>query len=156
MSQIGTDQPQASSGRVLVAALLALAVAFVGYLALGMPGMDHSSEDASGMDHPMDAPMSLSPAQFGARVEGGGRLVLNVHVPDDGSIPGTDAAIPYDTIVGDDRLPSDLTAPILLYCRSGRMSEIAGRALLEAGFTDVSHLKGGMDAWRRSGRSLVR
>lgn len=139
---------------MLVAALLALAVAFVGYLALGMPGMDHSSEDASGMDHAMDVPTSLSPEQFSARVERAEGLVVNVHVPDEGSIPGTDTAIPYDTIVGDDRLPSDLAAPILLYCRTGRMSEVAERALLDAGFTDVSHLDGGMEAWQRSGRSL--
>ncbi|MFP5579105.1 MAG: rhodanese-like domain-containing protein [Acidimicrobiia bacterium] len=35
----------------------------------------------------------------------------------------------------------------------GRMSAIAGRALLDAGYTDVALLQGGTDAWERAGLS---
>ena len=36
------------------------------------------------------------------------------------------------------------------------MSEIAARALVERGFTEVSHLAGGMVEWERSGHPLLR
>ncbi len=37
--------------------------------------------------------------------------------------------------------------PVAVYCRSGTRSAAAVRQLLEAGFPDVSHLRGGMIAW---------
>lgn len=39
--------------------------------------------------------------------------------------------------------------PIVMQCRSGRRSAIAGNLLLEAGFEDVSNLKGGILAWSK-------
>jgi len=81
-------------------------------------------------------------------------FVINVHVPDEGSIPGTDAAIPFDQVVGDERLPEDRSTAILLYCKTGRMSADAAMALMKAGYLDVVHLEGGMDAWIAAGRRL--
>lgn len=94
------------------------------------------------------AEVNKQPARSGRRV------VVNVHVPAGPAIEGTDATIALDEIVGDDRLPADTDATILLYDQSGRMSQIAGRNLVAAGYTDVSHLDGGMDAWARAGLEL--
>lgn len=40
--------------------------------------------------------------------------------------------------------------PIVTVCRSGRRSEIARKALADAGFTNVANMKGGMLEWRRT------
>ena len=41
-----------ASGRWVIAGLASLVVAFVAYLALGMPGMDHSNGEMRDMEHP--------------------------------------------------------------------------------------------------------
>lgn len=139
------------------AVLAVLAVAVVAYFALGMPGMGHSGAGGTmaGMEHAAAGePMALGPQAFADRLAGGGVFVVNVHVPAGPAIDGTDAMIAFDDIVGDDRLPADTDAAILLYCQTGRMSQTAGRDLMAAGYTDVSHLDGGMDAWVRAGLEL--
>lgn len=147
------------SGRAVVIALAVLVAAVGGYFALGMPGMDHGSSDGSmaTMDHTRTRALRrLAPAAFRARLQNPTAFVVNVHTPYEGDIDGTDASIPYDRIVGDARLPPDKTAEILLYCRSGRMSEIAGGALLAAGYTNVADLDGGMLGWEAAGLPVRR
>ena len=132
-------------------------IAVVAYFVLGMPGMDHSTGSTGSIDHnAMAVPVRLSPKEFAAQLEDPGAFVVNVHVPDEGGIDGTDDIIAYDRILGDARLPAAKGTPILLYCRTGRMSDSAGRALLDAGYARVAHLDGGMDAWERAGFSLAR
>ena len=99
---------------------------------------------------------TLPPAQFATVLADDDVLVVNVHVPDEGSITGTDAAIPYDELR--DRsaaLPQDLDAPVAVYCKSGRMSADAVATLRDLGYTDVVELGGGMDAWVADGRELL-
>ena len=146
----GAAQPR--PGRWVIAGLAAFFVLVVGYLVLGMPGMDHGASDMPGTDM---AAMTIGIEDFERRMSEPDAFVVNVHVGDPGGIAGTDAAIPYDRVVGDERLPEDRSVPILLYCKTGRMSAIAATALMDAGYRDVVHLDGGMDAWRASGRPLT-
>jgi hypothetical protein len=63
----------------------------------------------------------LGPADFEAAAAG--RVLINVHIPDEGSLPGTDLALPYNEI--DARaadLPADKATPLAIYCMSGNMS----------------------------------
>ena len=169
------------SGRWVVVVTIAVVVAVVGYLMIAMPGMDHGSTNSMGamdsadmdsaeMDSmagmgneepPVDmSPQAASPiaqadpAEFELLMSTPDTFVVNVHIPDQGNIRGTDVSIPYEGIVGDPRLPADLETPILLYCETGRMSAIAGAALAAAGYSDVTELAGGMQAWQASGRSV--
>ncbi|OIO18818.1 MAG: hypothetical protein AUJ23_02975 [Candidatus Magasanikbacteria bacterium CG1_02_32_51] len=64
--------------------------------------------------------------------------LIDVHIPEQFYIVGTDKFIPYNTI--DQRLtdlPSDKNAKIILYCRSGSMSKIATQTLADLGYNNV-------------------
>lgn len=156
----GTDESSTHvAGRVLIAALVGAGLLVIGYFAVGMPGMDHGTSaggpaGTASMDH-TSMPMHLAPRRFAERVADPAVFVVNVHTPYAGEIDGTDAFIPFDEIAGDRRLVADRTAPIALYCESGRMSGIAADALLAAGYTDVADLDGGMQAWGSAGLPII-
>lgn len=98
----------------------------------------------------------LDPEQLAARMGNDGAELINVHIPYEGELEHTDAFIPFDRIVGDAQLPADKGSEVLLYCKSGRMSETAAKALNQAGYTNVAHLEGGMKAWEAAGKTLLR
>lgn len=95
-----------------------------------------------------------SPAAFAERVDAPGVVTINVHTPDEGSIPGTDLDIPFDRIASSTELPDDLDTPLAVYCRSANMSADAVEDLEALGYTDIVELDGGFDAWQSSGRDL--
>lgn len=83
-------------------------------------------------------------------------FMVNVHTPYDGELEKTDAFVPYDTIAKNlDKLPQDKNAKIILYCRSGRMSQIAAEKLTSLGYTNVYDLTGGMNAWEQRGYKVI-
>ena len=84
-------------------------------------------------------------------------IFINVHIPLEGYISGTDLSIAYDQITDPSNLallPVDKNAKIVLYCRSGRMSTIAAEALVKQGYTNIWNLTGGMADWESVGYEL--
>ena len=46
-------------------------------------------------------------------------------------------------------------AKIVVYCRSGMMSDVAARTLTRLGYTNIRDVDGGMVAWEKEGFQLV-
>lgn len=92
----------------------------------------------------------LSPAALEERMAAEDVYLVNVHVPYEGEIPGTDAFISYTDVAAQlDALPDD--GSLVIYCRSGNMSTQAAQEMVDAGFTDFAELEGGFIAWEAQG-----
>lgn len=82
-------------------------------------------------------------------------LIVNVHIPYAGEIEDTDANIAFNDLDALTSFVPDKNTPVILYCRSGNMSEQATRDLVELGYTQVYDVPGGMNAWQASGYELT-
>ncbi len=93
----------------------------------------------------------ISPLQLKEMLKQKNFALVNTHIPYEGEITPTDAFIAYDQTerrLGD--YPADRSAKVVVYCRSGRMSEIAARVLVKQGYANVFNLAGGMIAWEKA------
>ena len=75
-------------------------------------------------------------------------FLVDVHVPEQHHIKGTDLFVPFHKINKNlDKFPKDKRAPIYLYCKSGPMGNAAAKTLFESGYKKIYNLQGGQDAW---------
>lgn len=99
----------------------------------------------------------ITPAQLKDMFDSKDFLFVNVHIPYEGEIPGTDVFLPYNKVEENlSSLPDDRAAKIVLYCRSDSMSGIAARTLVGLGFTNIWNLDGGFVEWERQGYEFIR
>jgi rhodanese-related sulfurtransferase len=103
-----------------------------------------------------DGYVKIEAAQLAGMLERKDLTLINVHIPYEGEIAGTDLLIPYDEIGSRTAELPGVNDKIVLYCRSGPMSTAAARALVALGYTQVYELDGGMNAWQAAGNPLVR
>lgn len=130
-------------------------------LSLGAVACGGDDTDQALVDTAVDTTVAASPSQllevddFEDFLDSEPSAVLvNVHIPYEGHIDGTDTFIPFDEIGTWDDLPADLDAPLALYCRSGNMSAQATDVLVDLGYTNIVDLDGGMNAWTAAGNQL--
>jgi phage shock protein E len=100
---------------------------------------------------------NVTPDELNTMLKNKDFVFINVHIPFAGNIAETDLSIPYDQITEPvylAKLPIDKSARIILYCRSGRMSEIAAEELVSLGYTNIWNLAGGMVEWEQNGYEL--
>ena len=98
---------------------------------------------------------NIVPEELASMLEFKNFQLIDTHIPEQQHIPQTDAFIPFNEIV--DRaseLPEDKNETIVLYCRSGDMSETAAEELIELGYKNVYNLSGGVNDWKASGYSV--
>mgnify|MGYP001573817367 CR=1 FL=1 len=99
---------------------------------------------------------NISPRQLDKELKNKNFTFINVHTPYEGEIKGTDMFIIHDEMIANKaQLPQDKNAPIVLYCKTGRMSTEALATLQGMGYTNVRHLEGGMDAWKKAGYEML-
>lgn len=100
--------------------------------------------------------IDLGPDELAARLATGKIRLIDVRTPEEaaeGVIPGAEH-IPLDTF-DPARLGPDDGREVVLYCRSGRRSAIAGQRLAAFTGIPVAHLAGGIRAWEQAGRPLT-
>jgi rhodanese-related sulfurtransferase len=144
------------AGHSLVAALLFAALTAVGVMVLGACASEDLHPTSTSHPETASAARLVDSDEFAAAIAEPDRLTLNVHVPFEGDIPGTDLSIPFDQIETQaGRLPVDRDTALAIYCKSGPMSTVAAEALRDLGYTDVVELRGGMRAWQADGRPVL-
>jgi rhodanese-related sulfurtransferase len=113
----------------------------------------------AGTEGEADAPpaplVPLSPEELAAKIKAGNVRVIDVRTDEEvaqGTIPGAEH-IALDTF---DPATLDLSdgREVVLYCRSGRRSAIAGEKLADVTGAPVEHLEGGILAWEAAGQPV--
>lgn len=109
--------------------------------------LDHD-EDEEDAEDGLTSYNSITSEKFSEMLADKDFTLIDVHIPEQEHIEGTDLLIPYDEI--EDRinqLPAEKNAKIVLYCRSGGMSRAAAYTLAESGYTNVYDLVGGKNEY---------
>lgn len=93
---------------------------------------------------------TLQPVELKSMLADKNFFLLDVHVPEQAHIPGTNALIHFRKIKENvSSLPVDKDTKIVVYCHMGGMSRLAARHLIELGYTHVYDLAGGSYAFFR-------
>ncbi len=104
----------------------------------------------------MSALSDIYPRDLKALIDAGKALIVDVREPDEHArehIAGSrlEPLSHFDP----GRIPADSAQTVVLHCKGGMRSTEAAARLLAAGRTGVTHLKGGLDAWKAAGMPVV-
>jgi rhodanese-related sulfurtransferase len=120
------------------------------------PGADLTALDSGGCTG-WTSLLRLSPAELADLMTKIDPIVIDVHTPYYGDIPGTDTSIPYTNVDAiETYVHKDHCADIVLICEGGVMSQSAGNELVKRGYLRVRDLAGGMLAWEKAGYPLLK
>lgn len=91
---------------------------------------------------------NISPEEFDGMLNNKDFFLVDVHIPEQEHIQNTDAFIAYNEIDAHlEELPKDLDTKVVVYCRSGSMSQEASQKLIDLGYKNVFNLTGGKNAY---------
>ena len=121
------------------------------YFAVGLVYLQ--TETAEGRSQPY---RNISFVEISQWFEAKDFFLINVHVPYQGEIGGTDLLLPYHDVRHQKvRLPTAKDTKIVVYCLTGPMGHAAAESLVQLGYTRVYHYAGGMLDWVRNGQQLI-
>ncbi|MEE4317811.1 MAG: rhodanese-like domain-containing protein [Erythrobacter sp.] len=111
--------------------------------------------EVGGAEKPALPMIDVLPEELAARLKAGKVRLIDVRTDEEvaeGMIPGAEhiALDRFDPAA----LGSDDGREVVLYCRSGKRSSMAGAKLAEATGAPVQHLAGGIIAWEEAGQPL--
>ena len=93
----------------------------------------------------------ITPHELSQRLAEQDIFLVDVHIPEQVHLKGTDLFVPYNNIAENlHRFPVDKSTPIFLYCESGPMGNAAARVLYANGYKNLFNLKGGTHAWQEA------
>jgi rhodanese-related sulfurtransferase len=147
------DTQREGGSREAPSAPLGFELAFAGVEAAASPDEAAAASTAAVPAPPM---IDLTPEQLAERIKAGNIRLIDVRTAEEvagGMIPGAEH-IPLDTF-DPAKLGPDDGREVVLYCRSGRRSAMAGEKLAAATGEPVQHLAGGALAWEAAGLSLA-
>ena len=126
--------------------LLLLAISLIAFFLLGC-----AKQAAKSDNEKLTGYQKITPVVVKERLDKGEKLIIvDVRTKeeyDSGHIPRS-LLIPYDEIeTKAASLLPDKNASIIVYCRSGRRSEIAAKSLVKLGYTNVADL-GAISDWK--------
>ena len=115
-------------------------------------GTDDDDDAAFTCDGVTPEIIEISPDELDAMMDDDDFELINVHIPYEGEIPGTDVHIAFtDTDGLEDHLGGDVAAKAVLYCKTGPMSAAAAADLVELGYCRIHDLPAGMNGWEDEG-----
>lgn len=136
--------------------LLALLAPLLLFVACGAPAATTPPNTAPA-SAPKAAFAQMNVTQLKQQMDSGAALfLLDVRTPEeftgDGHVKGA-TLIPLDQLPNRlNELPKD--KPIACFCRSGNRSTTACTLLAEQGFTNLSNVQGGINAWKQAGYAV--
>lgn len=137
---------------VAFAATMFVAAASIADQAAPTPGQGAAAPAAASASLPLISPQALLERQA---KKDPSLFVLDVRTPKEfaeGHVPGA-VNVPHDQVASQlAAIPKD--RDVVLYCRSGRRTELAGEVLRANGYTKLEHLQGDMQAWLKDGRPV--
>ena len=143
------------SKRFLFVVFAALAVVVAACAPAASPTTPAAAATSKPFTKNADGYVDITVEQLANMLQNKDFTFINVHIPYEGEIAQTDLFIPFDEIADyADQLPLK-DAPIVLYCRSGRMSADAAKTLVDLGYTNIIEVDGGFNAWKTAGYELL-
>jgi rhodanese-related sulfurtransferase len=106
----------------------------------------------------LSAAIDLNPADFQAKAQEAGVILLDVRTAGEYSAGHIEGALNIDvegmTFEGEIK-QLDKTKTYAIYCQSGRRSRIAAEAMTKGGFTKLFNLDQGIGSWQSAGLPVV-
>lgn len=136
--------------KLITFAIPAILVLVVGALIVSYSSSNEEGDNAieETQTTSFESYQNVTAEEFASIIETNDPFIVDTHIPEQEHISGTDSFIPYteiETNLGD--LPTDKDTEILVYCRSGNMSQTASQTLVDLGYTNVKNLIGGKIAY---------
>ncbi|GIX19436.1 rhodanese-like domain-containing protein [Erythrobacter cryptus] len=123
----------------------------------GLADGAQADDAAEGDESASGQVIALAPEALAARLAEGAVRLIDVR---------TDEEVAQGTIPGAEHIPLERFDPgaldlsdgraVVLYCRSGRRSQIAGEKLAAALGQPIEHLEGGILAWEAAGQPITK